>query len=101
MTTIKLIKTTKVKGAFVAGGTELSIGKDISKEDAKSLVDQKIAHNANAVVSINATAKDKEIETLKSDATAKDKEIETLKSDATAKDKEIETLKKQITAAKK
>ena len=33
MKKVILLKTTKVNGAFVAGGTILEIGKDIEKED--------------------------------------------------------------------
>ena len=36
MKKVILLKTTKVNGAFVAGGTFLEIGKDIAKEDFES-----------------------------------------------------------------
>lgn len=43
MKKVILLITTKVNGAFVAGGTILEIGKDIEKEDFESLKKQGLA----------------------------------------------------------
>ncbi len=67
MKKIKLLKTTKVNGTFVAGETILEIGKDITKEEAEKLVGQTLAtENLDVAQIASATvAKDSEIENLK------------------------------------
>lgn len=71
-----LLKTTKVNGAFVAGGTILEIGKDIEKEDFESLKKQGLATEDLGI---------KEVQSQVSEKDAKIAELEKLVADKNTK----------------
>ena len=76
MKKVILLKTTKVNGAFVAGGTFLEIGKDIAKEDFESLEKQGLATEDLGI---------KEVQSQVSEKDAKIAELEKLVADKNTK----------------
>ena len=76
MKQVILLKTTKVNGAFVAGGTILEIGKDIEKEDFESLKKQGLATEDLGI---------KEVQSQVSEKDAKIAELEKLVADKNTK----------------
>lgn len=76
MKKVILLKTTKVHGAFVAGGTILEIGKDIEKEDFESLKKQGLATEDLGI---------KEVQSQVSEKDAKIAELEKLVADKNTK----------------
>lgn len=76
MKKVRLLKTTKVNGAFVAGGTILEIGKDIEKEDFESLKKQGLATEDLGI---------KEVQSQVSEKDAKIAELEKLVADKNTK----------------
>lgn len=76
MKKVILLKTTKVNGAFVAGGTILEIEKDIEKEDFESLKKQGLATEDLGI---------KEVQSQVSEKDAKIAELEKLVADKNTK----------------
>ena len=76
MKKVILLKTTKVNGAFVAGGTILEIGKDIEKEDFESLKKQGLATEDLGI---------KEVQSQDTEKDAKIAELEKLVADKNTK----------------
>ena len=60
MKQVILLKTTKVNGAFVAGGTILEIGKDIEKEDFESLKKQGLATEDLGIEEVQSQVSEKD-----------------------------------------
>lgn len=76
MKKVILLETTKVNGAFVAGGTILEIEKDIEKEDFESLKKQGLATEDLGI---------KEVQSQVSEKDAKIAELEKLVADKNTK----------------
>ena len=89
MKKVILLITTKVNGAFVAGGTILEIGKDIEKEDFESLKKQGLATEDSGIKEVQSqvSEKDAEIAEIK-------KQIEELSKEISEKDAKIAELEK-------
>ena len=91
MKKVILLITTKVNGAFVAGGTILEIGKDIEKEDFESLKKQGLATEDLGIKEVQSqvSEKDAEIAEIK-------KQIEELSKEISEKDAKIAELEKLV-----
>ena len=76
MKKVILLKTTKVNGDFVAGGTILEIGKDIEKEDFESLKKQGLATEDLGIKEVQSQVSEKDAKIAELE-----KQIELLKAE--------------------
>ena len=101
MKKVILLETTKVNGAFVAGGTILEIEKDIEKEDFESLKKQGLATEDLGIKEVQSQVSEKDakiaelekqIEDIKTQSKAEQEEISKTISEKDAKIAELEKL---------
>ena len=94
MKKVILLKTTKVNGAFVAGGTILEIGKDIEKEDFESLKKQGLATEDLGIKEVQSqvSEKDAKIAELEKQIEVEQEELSKTISEKDAKIAELEKL---------
>ncbi len=94
MKKVILLKTTKVNGAFVAGGTILEIGKDIEKEDFESLKKQGLATEDLGIKEVQSqvSEKDAKIAELEKQIKVEQEELSKTISEKDAKIAELEKL---------
>ena len=94
MKKVILLITTKVNGAFVAGGTILEIGKDIEKEDFESLKKQGLATEDLGIKEVQSqvSEKDAKIAELEKQIKVEQEEISKIISEKDAKIAELEKL---------
>ena len=95
MKKVILLKTTKVNGAFVAGGTILEIGKDIEKEDFESLKKQGLATEDLGIKEVQSQVSEKDAKIAELEKQIK-VEQEELSKTISEKDAKIAELEKQI-----
>ena len=101
MKKVIILITTKVNGAFVAGGTILEIGKDIEEEDFESLKKQGLATEDLGIKEVQSQVSEKDakiaelekqIEDIKTQSKAEQEEISKTISEKDAKIAELEKL---------
>ena len=94
MKKVILLKTTKVNGTFVAGGTILEIGKDIEKEDFESLKKQGLATEDLGIKEVQSqvSEKDAKIAELEKQIKVEQEELSKTISEKDAKIAELEKL---------
>ena len=94
MKKVILLKTTKVNGAFVAGGTILEIEKDIEKEDFESLKKQGLATEDLGIKEVQSqvSEKDAKIAELEKQIKVEQEELSKTISEKDAKIAELEKL---------
>ena len=91
MKKVILLKTTKVNGAFVAGGTILEIGKDIEKEDFESLKKQGLATEDLGIKEVQSQVSEKDAKIAELE-----KQIEEVSKEISEKDAKIAELEKLV-----
>ena len=94
MKKVIVLITTKVNGAFVAGGTILEIGKDIEKEDFESLKKQGLATEDLGIKEVQSqvSEKDAKIAELEKQIKIEQEELSKTISEKDAKIAELEKL---------
>lgn len=100
---VKLLKTTKINGSFIEGGTVLEIGLEIDVETASELKNQKIAEDFLSIEEIEEVKVEQAslIKTLTAEKADLEKQLEVEKSQNKTLAAEKADLEKKLKALEK